>query len=117
MTALYIARTQTCPTCKGEKVIQPKIWADYWGWIRSFRSTNGRMPTPSEEPVWAKELPPEEVQCPDCEGTGITTERVEVTEVLATLRELAELVYKDDKYADISDIAGHLARAIRNLEI
>ena len=127
-TKLYIARETTCPNCKGERVVQPKLWADYWAWVRAFRQVHGRMPTTDEEPGWAADLPAsEEVQCPDCHGSGTIAEKREISATLDALRELASQLaefahaYQDDKLSDYAEGIGgaseRLVRALRELEI
>jgi len=116
---IYIVKETTCPTCKGEGVVQPPIWAEYWRWALAFKQEYGRLPTPGEEPVWAADLPAsEETTCPDCAGLGVVTEKVEMSEVLAALRELASQLAEAYQSAEgVGPAAERLAEALSKLGI
>jgi hypothetical protein len=85
MAKFYVMKEETCPRCGGEKYIQPQIWVDYWAWVRDFKNHNGRLPDPGEDPTWVYELPAEEILCPDCNGRGVQTEKVELADALHEL--------------------------------
>jgi hypothetical protein len=87
MAKFYVTKEEICPRCRGEKYIQHQIWVDYWAWVTEFKEQhNGRLPNPDEEPIWANELPAsEEILCPDCDGLGVKTEKVELADALREL--------------------------------
>lgn len=83
-----ITVTVPCPACKGSGAAQHPTWADYWAWQQAWREQNPRPPA-REALAWQHwntaaasamrtffrergydEPPPEEYDCPDCDGEG-----------------------------------------------
>jgi len=82
-----LIKEETCPTCKGGVWKEHPLWTQYFEeYWKPFMEEHGRPPTDEEEKEWwsnmgfdPKEIPPQEVECWECEGRGVI--RKEVTEV------------------------------------
>jgi len=101
MATYYVTKESICPRCEGYKVVQEQIWKDYWEFTNDFKSKNGRIPNRYEdrdwwadagyfdwEPVGVGGIPPEECVCPDCDGTGVKIEKVELADALRELERI-----------------------------
>jgi hypothetical protein len=99
MAKFYVTKEETCPRCKGWKFVQAQIWKDYWEWFNKFKKKSGRIPNRDEDRDWWAELgywendpdepiPPEEHECPDCNGLGVKVEKVELADALRELERI-----------------------------
>jgi hypothetical protein len=85
MVTYYIEAEQPCPECQGTGVVQHPAWAAYW------QEHHGEsLPTAEADERWFREqgysrIPPEELTCEVCHGTGIRRQRVPLAEALAAL--------------------------------
>ncbi len=98
----FVIKVGQCDTCKGAGVIQHPDWRDYWEKYRE-RFPHGPRQTATgllaeqdfHDDFWRSRgydyrEPPEEIECPDCDGKGTLESKVPLAEALAALRELAE---------------------------
>jgi len=95
-----LIKEETCFECKGNRVIEHPAWQQYFDehW-KPFIEKHDRPPTYEEDEAWwsgmgyhRKEIPPQEVECHVCDGTGIIyREIVSVDDVFSKLGALAEL--------------------------
>ena len=101
MATYYVTKESICPTCKGYKFIQEPIWKGYWEWANEFKAQNGRIPNKDEDRDWWADhgyydwepagvggIPDEECACPDCDGTGVKVEKVELADALRELERI-----------------------------
>lgn len=90
MATFYITKESTCPKCEGSRVIDDPIWAAYWQAVED--GSAGKAYEHILEffaeygcDVYGEPLPPEEMACPDCDGRGVVTEKVELSEALRVM--------------------------------
>lgn len=101
MVTFYVTKELICPRCKGYKVIQAPIWKVYWEWAEEFKSKNSRLPNKDEDRDWwagcgysdwepegVGGIPNEECLCPDCDGTGVKIEKVDLADALRELERI-----------------------------
>lgn len=85
-TTYTVTKRSTCPTCSGEKWVQPKIWKQYW------RENNNRCLDDPEHEAWFSkngypphEIPSDLIQCEDCEGVGSIEQSISLADALREL--------------------------------
>ena len=79
----YVTKREKCPECDGGVTNHPD-WIAYWG------SHFPDIKAPRETARWFCKrghhtLPPEEIKCLECNGTGIVESEVSLSEALADL--------------------------------
>lgn len=84
MEVYLLTKRQICPKCNGEKYVQHPAWKEYWedpakptDYIAWFQAH-----------AWmenSRDLPPEEVECYECDGKGYVEEQVDLRDVLREL--------------------------------
>jgi RecJ-like exonuclease len=72
---MYILTSDKCPECKGEGFLTHGKWAVFYSVDQTFNEQNGRHMNEAETLAWFQErayskLPPEEIECSRCKGTG-----------------------------------------------
>jgi len=88
---LKLLTRQTCPSCRGARLFQRPAWAQFW---REWRARNGTLTELEDGSVeqWFSNqgydpLPPEEVPCEICEGTGEVDGTIRIEDLARLLRE------------------------------
>lgn len=84
MVTFYVWAEQPCPECLGTGVVTHPAWREYW-----TVHPDG-FPTAEDDARWFREqgytkIPPEEVDCGACGGTGYLSWRVPLQEALERL--------------------------------
>lgn len=97
---LVTARVK-CPKCGGSGVVAHPGWLEYW----NDEGNRSAQPTTYEQDLeWFKShgwdvddrLPPEQIECGECDGMGHIEKAVSLREALIAL-------WLDDRNGDISD--------------
>jgi len=99
MATFYVTKESICPKCEGYKYIQTPIWKAYWEFSEKHKEKNSRLLNRGEDAdFWASygyyeylpgdEPPSEECECPDCDGTGVKVEKVELADALRELERI-----------------------------
>lgn len=99
MATYYVTKESICPKCEGYKFVQTPIWKAYWEFSEKCKSGTGKLPTREQEAdFWASygyyeylpgsEPPSEEMECPECEGTGTKVEKVDLADALRELERI-----------------------------
>jgi rRNA maturation protein Nop10 len=74
-----LVKEEVCPRCKGDAVIEHPAWQQYFDeYWTPFVEKHERLPTDEQTETWwsemgfgPKEIPPQEVKCHVCNGTGV----------------------------------------------
>lgn len=89
---------QTCPYCKGTKVVDNPSWVEFNQMVKAkqvnpdnmeqwFRDRGEAVESTSMGTTYWQ-LPPEEIHCAECEGTGTISGFVTMKELAAFLKTL-----------------------------
>ena len=79
---------EDCQPCNGVGIVLHPLWARYW------KSHPQGLPTHDDDLAWFRDnghissytkIPPEEIPCADCEGTGAIRREVPLLEALQQL--------------------------------
>jgi len=93
----YLLKSVTpCPECNGNGIVAHPAWREYWQWNDHYRSANyGRQPSEDVVRFWWVEngfehlsrhdLPPAEIDCYTCHGTGKIEEDIDLKSALTDL--------------------------------
>jgi hypothetical protein len=76
------------------------LWTEYFNeYCVPFTKEHGRLPTDEQTETWwsemgfgPKEIPPQEVECHVCNGTGVVHTKVSLEDAPAPLRLMAGVV-------------------------
>lgn len=63
---------ELCPRCQGAGVVQHPAWADFWAALGPAGELSGERVEAwfGHRGYGPHEIPPEESDCPDCDGDG-----------------------------------------------
>ena len=85
-TKYLLTSRAPCPTCEGTGDIQHPAWVAYYGEYDGLPKKSRRQFWNNDR-AWFRahgcaRIPPDEIPCPDCEGTGTLTQVVTLREAL-----------------------------------
>lgn len=80
----YVIERTTCSACEGQGVVQHPEWKTFWEVYRD--DTNVTLHAAIDMHFGVRKMPPEEIQCSNCAGTGTITREVPLAEALASLK-------------------------------
>jgi len=76
-----VVEESVCPECEGDGVVLDPCWREYLELGDPHRDPDGF----AREECGLEEMPPEEIECPTCGGTGVIRREVPLEEALAAL--------------------------------
>lgn len=90
MEVCYVTRYSKCPECGGHGVVTHPAWQNFWRewthetWREHVRSQDLPEAWLLQE-YFGGDPPPEEIECPECNGEGVICRLVPLEEVLREL--------------------------------
>jgi hypothetical protein len=88
-TDYRIIQEDTCRRCEGRKMIEHPKWENYYKRLSSYAQKHATVDSLDDfsKDFWKgwDELPPQEIECPDCGGEGIVKREVFIDAVLAAI--------------------------------